>query len=143
MIANPVNLDSEHPLVLVIDDDAFNLEVFKAMVISRSLECDAALSGAIALSFVKERVKNTRQESHIPMYQLLLLDYSMPEMNGIQFMAQLKTMLADEGVEVPYVCCCTAYAEESFKNKALAAGMDNFLTKPVSAEEFDKALGLV
>ena len=38
---------------------------------------------------------------------------------------------------MPYICCCTAYMEATFKREALAAGMNNFLTKPVSSEDLD------
>jgi len=38
------------------------------------------------------------------------------------------------------MCCCTAYDEESFRRQAFLAGMDSFVTKPVSSEELQDQL---
>jgi len=43
-------------------------------------------------------------------------------------------------VEFPYVCCCTAYAEASYKRLAKEAGMNKFLTKPVKDSELNEIL---
>ena len=81
------------------------------------------------------------------MYEIILLDYSMPEMDGPQVATEIRrifqsSILLNED-KVPYICCCTAYAEASFKRQALAAGMDHFLTKPIHAQELDEILLLL
>ena len=45
--------------------------------------------------------------------------------------------------DTPYICCCTAYGEAAYKRKALSAGMDDFLTKPISHMELKKLLTLL
>ena len=78
------------------------------------------------------------------MYKIILLDYSMPEMDGpnvaaeIRFIFQQNTLLGED--QIPYICCCTAYTETSFKQKAIAAGMDHFLIKPVKSSELAEIL---
>ena len=81
------------------------------------------------------------------MYEIILLDYSMPEMDGPQVATEIRrifqnSILLNED-KVPYICCCKAYAEASFKRQALAAGMDHFLTKPIHAQELDEILLLL
>ena len=73
------------------------------------------------------------------MYQLIMLDYSMPDLDGPQVAIRIRELILENEhlgeTKVPYICCCTAYAEASFKKKAKAAGMDQFLTKPIQIEE--------
>ena len=42
--------------------------------------------------------------------------------------------------EMPFICCCTAYDEASFKRQAIAAGMDHFMTKPFNNDELVQIL---
>lgn len=39
--------------------------------------------------------------------------------------------------QVPFIACCTAYVEASFRGKALEAGMDHFLTKPFDQKDLN------
>ena len=53
------------------------------------------------------------------MYRIILLDYSMPEMDGPQVAMEIRRILKQsilhlEEDRMPYLCCCTAYAEASF-----------------------------
>ena len=77
------------------------------------------------------------------MYKVIFIDYSMPEMDGPQVATEVRQILDMSGLEVPYICCCTAYAEASFKNLALDAGMDHFLTKPIEFNELTAILTLL
>ena len=74
------------------------------------------------------------------MYQVVLLDFSMPEMDGPEVATKLIQTLKEANIEKPLICCCTAYAEASFKRKALAVGMDQFMTKPLETAELIKIL---
>ena len=51
------------------------------------------------------------------MYKLIILDYSMPEMDGPQVAIELRKMLSSNvflGARMPYICCCSAYSEASY-----------------------------
>jgi CheY-like chemotaxis protein len=67
--------------VLIVDDDNMNIEVIKAMLDSLNVISDTALSGNAALSLIELRLEAVYR-GEAPMYKLILLDYSMPEMDG-------------------------------------------------------------
>lgn len=75
---------------------------------------------------------------------MILLDYSMPEMDGLEVVTKMKEMIANntelDDTDMPYVCCCTAYDGDDFKKLAMEAGMKNFLTKPISFDEILEVL---
>ena len=79
------------------------------------------------------------------MYEIILLDYSMPEMDGPTIARKIRNICKNSVVlkerdKEPYICCSSAYEEAAFKGKALSAGMDHFLMKPISSQELDKLL---
>ena len=43
-------------------------------------------------------------------------------------------------LKIPYMCCCTAYGANNFKRKALEAGMQRFITKPISIDELKEVI---
>ena len=69
------------------------------------------------------------------MYKVILLDYSMPLMNGLEAARKMRTLIEDRHEFQPYIVCCSAYDADNFKEEAYSAGMDKFLTKPVNANE--------
>ena len=71
------------------------------------------------------------QSQTITMYKLIILDYSMPEIDGPRTAAEIRQYIDSKGLQMPFICCCTAYNEAAFKSKAFALGMDNFLIKPM------------
>ena len=55
------------------------------------------------------------------MYKLILIDYSMPEMDGVQAIAKISELLREANAEasdestvlvMPYICCCSAYCHK-------------------------------
>ena len=67
------------------------------------------------------------------MYKLILLDYSMPDMNGPEVSQRIREILTPE--QQPYIVCCTAYDHLNVKKIAMESGMDRFLNKPVEADQ--------
>ena len=53
------------------------------------------------------------------MYRIILLDYSMPEMDGPQVATEIRRLfkhsILHSDQEIPYICCCTAYGEARFQ----------------------------
>ena len=66
------------------------------------------------------------------MYKLILLDYCMPDMDGLETAQKIRELIAMKGITQPHICCASAYTEPSFVKKALASGMDSYISKPVN-----------
>jgi PAS domain S-box-containing protein len=72
-------------------------------------------------------------------YDVILMDIQMPEMDGLTTLARLKERFADEG-ERPWVIALTAYALPGERDRFLAAGMDDYLSKPIRLDALAEAL---
>ena len=132
--------EDELPSIMVVDDEQMNIEVMKAMIDKFGFPIDEATSGADALQLFEQRIQKAKQ-GEAQMYKVVLLDYSMPLMDGPQVARAMRTLCGDlEGHPAPFICCCTAYAEASFKSTALLSGMDEFLTKPISQQELQAVI---
>jgi CheY-like chemotaxis protein len=83
---------------------------------------------------VKNRVRIGK-----PMYRLILMDFSMPFCDGPTATRKIRKFLSKTNY-YPFICCLTAYTEQSFKDAAQAAGFDDYACKPVSKETLSKIL---
>jgi response regulator RpfG family c-di-GMP phosphodiesterase len=109
--------------VLIVDDNATNLLMFKTLV-SRFDDCQPLTFNipGNALAWCADNEPD-----------LILLDYMMPEMDGITFLYRFRAM---PGMgEVPVVMV-TADHESEVRHRALEAGANDFLTKPIDKTEF-------
>jgi len=109
--------------VLLLDDDPLNLQWLQILV--------GRLSGVQALAFQdpQEALACARAQP----LDLVVVDYLMPEMNGLQFIAALGAIGAMADVPVLMI---TAHDEKEVRYRALEAGVYDFLPKPVDALEF-------
>ena len=48
------------------------------------------------------------------MYKLIFLDYCMQDMDGPEVALEIRRMLSEANIEQPFICCCTAYIDESY-----------------------------
>jgi CheY-like chemotaxis protein len=117
--------------ILIVDDDAFNLEFLKVEMehildlkgLPRSL-IDVCIDGQEAVDCVEGTVNRTLNGqgkilSH--MYFLILMDFSMAVLNGDEATRQINTILEDQKIKKihrPYIVCCSAYEDDEFKQCA-------------------------
>lgn len=113
--------DLHHLKVLVVDDHPLARSILAEMLTSFSFQVDQAGSGLEAIQ---------RLEQAPGAYQLVLMDWKMPEMDGIEAAKRIKAM--PETVQTPAVLMITAYDREEIRTRAQQAGIDMFLTKPVT-----------
>jgi len=119
--------------VLVIDDDAIACEHAQLILGQVGIACEKALSGAEGLEMVK--LRQARREP----YNLILVDWRMPEMDGVETTRQIRAAV---GSETPIVIL-TSYSWEDIADEAREAGVDTFVAKPLFAgnvlDEFREA----
>ena len=124
--------------ILVVDDNASAREILSTMAKSFGLEVDAARDGQEALQMVDKAVKQSLG------YNVVLMDWKMPEMDGVETMRRMKI---DNGNNAPTVIMVTAYGREEALDAAAQKGIapTTVLTKPVTAstllETVAEALG--
>ena len=127
------NLNPQDLCVLVIDDDDIACEHAKVVLGKLGMSCDAALSGAQGVEMAK-----MRHARRTP-YDLILVDWKMPQMDGVETARQIRAAV---GNETPVVIL-TSYSWEDIADEAIDAGVDTFVSKPLFAgtvmEEFRKA----
>ncbi len=113
--------------VLAVDDNPVNLKVISAMLKWKGHEVTAANSGAQALELVRQQP-----------FDLILMDGQMPEMSGIETTQKLRAMPAPIR-DIPVVAVTGEALAES-RAQYLRAGMNEYITKPVSAATLEKLL---
>ena len=120
--------------VLVVDDDPIACEHAKLVLEKAGITTETASSGAEAVEMA--RLRHARMEP----YSLILLDWKMPEMDGVETALQIRSVIGDESA----IIILTAYKWDDVLEEALRSGVDSFLPKPVFAaavlEEYRSAL---
>ena len=110
--------------VLLVEDNPVNALLAKALLAREGCLVDRAATGEEAL----------QAAARVP-YDLILMDLRMPDMDGLSAARVLRT----RGVRIPIVAL-TANGFEEDRRACLAAGMDDFLTKPLSPHALVTAL---
>jgi signal transduction histidine kinase/CheY-like chemotaxis protein len=111
--------------VLVVDDNQASRELLDALLQGFGAQVAEAASGEEAIAELR-RVA----ESDEPPYDVVLMDYMMPGMDGIE---AARRILGDERLaKAPIMAMVTAYGREEVMHQANSAGLSGFLVKPVS-----------
>ena len=111
---------------LVVDDDEINRMIAIELLAMHAVAADEAQDGAACLAMLRAAT-----------YDLLLLDVSMPDMDGPTVCGMIRQ---DPALRDIYVVAYTAHAFPGQKEQFLAAGFDALLTKPISCEGMADAI---
>ncbi|MBR3306532.1 MAG: EAL domain-containing protein [Lachnospiraceae bacterium] len=114
--------------ILVVDDTAVNHLVIKELLKLTQIQIDTAMSGRECL----EMIQNTR-------YDLIFLDFRMPEMDGIETLHIMKCMDGHPNIETPVVAL-TANAVTGARERFLSEGFDEYMIKPVDGAKLEEML---
>ncbi len=106
---------------LIVDDSAVIRKVAKHIVESFKFETDEAADGSVALAKCRELMPDA-----------VLLDWNMPQMDGIAF---IKALRQEKNGDRPKVIFCTTENDTKHISIAMKAGADEFVMKP-----FDKSI---
>jgi len=121
-----LDLDLHRPAILVVDDEPANRRLVRAYLGS-TYEVHEAADGTSALAILQEHP-----------IDLVLLDVMLPEMNGFDICRLIKQRTVTGYVPVILL---TALGEQIDRNTGLAAGADDFLSKPVDRQELRLRVG--
>lgn len=114
--------------ILVVDDTVMNLTVIKGLLKETKINVETAESGFEALDRINENS-----------YDCVFLDHRMPEMDGIETLAEIRTRYGDDKRNCPFIAL-TANVLSGAREEYLSAGFDDYLPKPVDAGELEKLL---
>ncbi|MEY2471628.1 MAG: hypothetical protein QOK28_957 [Actinomycetota bacterium] len=109
------------PRVLLAEDNVINEKVARAMLASVGMDVDSVLDGEAAVAAASERV-----------YDVILMDCQMPGLDGYEATALIRAY-AGSAKHVPIIAL-TAGARVEDRDRCLAAGMDDYVSKPVSKD---------
>ena len=115
--------------VLVVDDNQSWQDILRHLLTSFGLEVDCANSGAKAIEILKESKNN---------YDLVLMDWNMPELDGIETTKLMKENCTDKSCE--NIILVSAFQHDTLVNLASQAGIEMFLQKPVNPSTLNDIL---
>lgn len=103
--------------ILVVDDNAINLKLVAYLMKAKGYEVATALDAESALAAIRE---------HAP--RLILMDVQLPGIDGLELTRRLKSDATTRDIVIVAV---TAYAMMGDRDKAVEAGCDDYITKPI------------
>jgi CheY-like chemotaxis protein len=114
--------------IMVVDDNMINLEVASGILKKYQAQVVLATSGKECLCYL--------EENHV---DFIFLDYMMPEMDGIDTLKNIRALHDKTGEKVPVVAL-TANAVSGAREMFLSAGFDEYISKPIELEKFERVL---
>lgn len=113
-------------MILIVDDNAANLKLARVVLEDEGYDVKTAIDAAEVLRVL---------EQFQP--RLILMDIQLPDLDGLELTRRLK---ADPRHKDIVIVALTAYAMKGDRAKALAAGCDGYITKPIDVDELPKTV---
>ena len=117
----------DRPSILLVEDTPVNQKVALTMLKHLGFHPDLATNGLEALNALKNRL-----------YDIVLMDIHMPQMDGLQATKVIRQDLPRAAQ--PYIIAITAYATSFDRAMCMSAGMDDYLSKPITIEDLKMAI---
>ena len=113
----------------MVEDNKINQKVIVAKLAKFELNPDVAENGQLALNLLEQNI-----------YDMIFMDCHMPVMDGYTATRELRLLEAVQGIDRQIVVALTANALEGEREKCLAVGMDDYLSKPLITEQLVSVL---
>lgn len=121
------NLVDRHSMenlrVLVVDDIELSRKVILDVLASSGIQADHASDGIQAVKAIEQSIANGE------VYDLIIMDWRMPNMDGIEAVRCIRQEL---NLYAPKVLMVSAYDKDEAKGKAMGLGISGFLEKPIN-----------
>ncbi|WP_165062747.1 ATP-binding protein [Adlercreutzia sp. ZJ154] len=118
--------------VLLVEDNALNCEIATELIQSFGVDVDTANNGLEALKTII-----SAEPKH---FDLVFMDCQMPLMDGLEATKKIRIFEQHKGFAHIPIIAMTANAFNEDRQKAMDAGMDGFMSKPISIIELEKTL---
>ena len=116
-------------MVLVAEDNVVNQQLMEALFSFRGIKYKMANDGQEAVEFYKSQK-----------FDIVFMDSSMPRLSGIEATQQIREYEQQKGMQHTPIVALTANAIKGDKEKFLASGMDEYMSKPIDENLLDKIL---
>ncbi|HWR29495.1 MAG TPA: response regulator, partial [Negativicutes bacterium] len=117
--------------LLLVEDDAVSRNVIQRLLQEIGHQVDTAVNGVEALSLWRQKK-----------YDAMIMDIQMPELDGIETTKRIRVAESDTGNHIP-IMALTAHALVGDRERFLAAGMDEYMAKPVQMAELSEKIELL
>jgi CheY-like chemotaxis protein len=114
--------------ILIVDDNATNLKLVAYLMKANGYDVDTALDAGAAIAAIARRHPD-----------VILMDIQLPGIDGLELTRQLK---AAPGTRDIVIIAVTAYAMKGDQDKALAAGCDDYITKPIDTRALPETIAM-
>lgn len=149
-----------HPYVLLVDDNAINLQLLVMFMKKQNLPYATASNGLVALETYQEAFASSSSQADtatpassssssrhaakpMPPFTHVLMDISMPIMDGLTSTRKIRAFEAEKGIATPStIIALTGLASAEAQEDALNAGINEFLVKPVKFGELKGLLNV-
>jgi signal transduction histidine kinase/CheY-like chemotaxis protein len=114
--------------ILLAEDNVTNQKVALLMLKRLGYRADVANDGEEVLSALEKQ-----------RYDLIFMDVQMPKLDGLEATRQIRQKWT-QATESPYIIAMTAHALQGYREQCIAAGMNDYVTKPIKLEELENAI---
>ncbi|KAJ9610409.1 hypothetical protein H2200_005186 [Cladophialophora chaetospira] len=134
------NSNSNSPRVLVVDDNHINLHLLVTFLRKSNHPYESATDGLQAVEAYKKALQQEDGKGPAP-FKYILMDISMPVMNGMTATKEIRKFEKEKGVKEPAkIIALTGMGSDIAQNEARDAGFDQFLSKPIKFRDLVKLL---
>jgi CheY-like chemotaxis protein len=117
--------------VLIVEDNVINQRLSERVLMRLGCTAVIARDGREGVAVLRERAAD---------FDLVLLDLHMPEMDGITALREIRSGNAGPRAQTMWIIALTADVREQQRKRAMDAGLNEYLTKPLNIAELEAAL---